>query len=111
MIFKPHPYQNYCINRIINEDHLGLFLNMGLGKTVITLTALNELIFYKHAVNRVLVIAPKKVAETTWTAEALKWEHLKSLKFSKILGTQAKRKKAVEAEADFPARGGGKCLP
>ncbi len=100
MIFKPHPYQNYCINRIINEDHLGLFLNMGLGKTVITLTALNELIFYKHAVNRVLVIAPKKVAETTWTAEALKWEHLKSLKFSKILGTQAKRKKAVEAEAD-----------
>ena len=101
MIFKPHNYQRYCINRVINEDHLGLFLDMGLGKTVITLTALNELIYYKHNVNRVLIIAPKKVAETTWTAEALKWEHLKSLTFSKILGNQASRKKAVEDEADI----------
>lgn len=101
MIFKPHDYQRYCINRVINEDHLGLFLNMGLGKTSITLTALNELIFYQHKVNRVLIIAPKSVAEATWTAEALKWDHLKHLRFSKILGTQKQRKEAVEADADI----------
>lgn len=101
MIFKPHDYQRYCINRIINEKQLGLLLDMGLGKTSITLTALNELIFYKHNVNRVLVIAPKRVAETTWTAEALKWEHLKHIKFSKILGTRKQRQKAIQAEADI----------
>ena len=65
MNFVPHDYQKYCIDRIISDSSLGLFLDMGLGKTVITLTAVNELIYNRFEVGKVLVIAPKKVAETT----------------------------------------------
>ena len=74
MKFVPHDYQRYCINRLIAEPALGLFLDMGLGKTVITLTAINDLRYNRFAVRRVLVIAPKKVAEDTWTREAGKWD-------------------------------------
>ena len=63
MKFVPHNYQRYCINRMITDPVLGLFLDMGLGKTVITLTAVNDLRFNRFAVRKVLVIAPKKVAE------------------------------------------------
>ena len=101
MRFKPHDYQYYCINRMINESRLGLLLQMGLGKSVITLTAINELKFYKHQVNKVLIIAPKRVAETTWSDECKKWDHLKHLKISKILGSEKKRIKAVKSEADI----------
>ena len=69
MKFVPHNYQRYCINRMITDPVLGLFLDMGLGKTVITLTAVNDLRFNRFAVRKVLVIAPKKVAEDTWTTE------------------------------------------
>lgn len=101
MIFKPHDYQHYCISRMIRESRLGLFLRMGLGKTVITLTALNELITYRNETKKALIIAPKKVAETTWTDEAGKWEHLKHLRISKILGNQKQRIAAVEEDADI----------
>lgn len=72
-----------------------------VGKTIITLTALNELITYRREVKNVLVIAPKKVAETTWTDEVLKWDHLKHLKVSKILGSKKKRCDAAERQADI----------
>ena len=72
MKFVPHNYQRYCINRMITDPVLGLFLDMGLGKTVITLTAVNDLRFNRFAVRKVLVIAPKKVAEDTWTRESQK---------------------------------------
>ena len=84
--YIPHGYQAYCTERIISDSSLGLFLDMGLGKTVITLTAVNELIYNRFEVGKVLVIAPKKVAESTWSTEAKKWGHLKHLRVSKILG-------------------------
>ena len=101
MNFTPHGYQQYCIDRIISDRYLGLFLDMGLGKTVITLTAVNELIYNRFEVGRVLVIAPKKVAESTWTNEAQKWEHLKHLRVSRILGTLTQRIRALNTPADI----------
>jgi SNF2 family DNA or RNA helicase len=100
MIFKPHNYQKYCIDRLINEPALGLLLDMGLGKTVTTLTAIKELKYYRFEVRKVLVIAPKKVAETTWSKEAAKWEHLQCLRVSKVLGSKSKRIAALAATAD-----------
>ncbi|WP_096269386.1 DEAD/DEAH box helicase [Paucisalibacillus globulus] len=100
MKFKPHSYQRYNINRILGSPNIGLWLDMGLGKTVITLTAINDLKYNRFAVNKVLVIAPKKVAQGTWTNEAKKWDHLKLLRFSIVLGSQAKRIKALNTPAD-----------
>lgn len=100
MNFIPHEYQKYCIDRIISDSSLGLFLDMGLGKTVITLTAVNELIYNRFDVGKVLVIAPKKVAETTWTNEARKWEHLHNLRISRVIGTLSQRVRALNTPAD-----------
>ena len=86
MIFKAHNYQRYCIERIISQKEIGLFLDMGLGKTVITLTALNDLLYNRFEISKALVIAPKKVAEGTWALEADKWDHLKHLRISTCLG-------------------------
>lgn len=101
MIFKPHPYQQYCIDRIISDRALGLFLDMGLGKTVITLTAVQELIYNRLQVCKCLIIAPKKVAEATWNTEAAKWDHLQHLRFSMILGSTQKRIRAACSAADI----------
>lgn len=101
MKFVPHDYQRYCIDRIISDNSLGLFLDMGLGKTVITLTAVNELIYNRFEVGKVLVIAPKKVAETTWTNEARKWEHLRNLRVSRVIGTLSQRVRALNTPADI----------
>ena len=100
MNFIPHNYQKYCIERLITEPALGLFLDMGLGKTVTTLTAIKELKYYRFAVRKVLVIAPKKVAEATWSNEAEKWDHLKGLRVSTVLGSKTKRISALAATAD-----------
>lgn len=99
--FKPHDYQRYAIDKIIDEERFGLFLDMGLGKTVSTLTAIDELKFNSLEINKVLVIAPKRVAEDTWSREVSKWEHLKHLRVSKILGSEAKRRKALMKDADL----------
>lgn len=101
MIFKPHAYQQHCINRIIETNKIGLFLDMGLGKTVTTLTAIMELKYYRFQVNKVLIIAPKKVAEGTWTREKDKWEHTKMLRVSKVMGSQTKRIRALNTPADL----------
>lgn len=77
MIFRPHAYQAYCIKRIEEIPKLGLFLDMGLGKTVITLTAVKDLKYNRFQIQKVLIIAPKKVAEGTWTKEKDKWDHTK----------------------------------
>ena len=100
MKFTPHPYQQYCIDRIVSDRALGLFLDMGLGKTVITLTAVQELIYNRLQVCRCLIIAPKKVAEATWDTEAAKWDHLRHLRFSMILGSTQKRIRAACSPAD-----------
>ena len=101
MHYEPHEYQRYATKRIIDLPACGLFLEMGLGKTVSTLTAINELIYDRFEVDRVLVIAPKRVADDTWTSEAEKWDHLRYLTFSKILGTAAQREAALQAKADI----------
>ena len=104
MKFIPHNYQAYCIGRIVNMPvgtaGLGLWLDMGLGKTVITLTAIKELKYNRFAVRRVLVIAPKKVAEATWSKEAAKWEHLELLRIIPALGTLKQRIRALNTPAD-----------
>lgn len=100
MKFQPHSYQKYCINRLLTDKALGLFLDMGLGKTVITLTAINDLKYNRFLVNKVLVIAPKKVAEATWSKETTKWDHLKHLRIIPVLGTLTKRIRALNTPAD-----------
>ena len=101
MQFKPHDYQKRAIGRILDQNSIGLFLDMGLGKTVITMTAIEELMHDRFEVSRVLVIAPKRVAEDTWTREAAKWDHLKGLTISPVLGTAAQRTAALDADADL----------
>lgn len=101
MVFRPHAYQQHCIRKIIEIKKLGLFLDMGLGKTVTTLTAVKELKYNRFAVRKVLVIAPKKVAEGTWTKEKDKWEHTKMLRVSQVLGSQTKRIRALNTPADL----------
>ena len=101
MQFKPHKYQEHCIEKVIDNKAVGLLLDMGLGKTIITLTAINELVYNRLEVSKVLVIAPKKVAESTWSREIGKWENLKLLKTSKVLGGLQKRIKALNTPADI----------
>lgn len=101
MKFVPHSYQRYAIERIIQDNSLGLFLDMGLGKTVITLTAINDLKFNRWAVSRCLVVAPKKVAEATWSHEAEKWDHLRHLKIVPVLGSLKKRVQALHTPGDI----------
>ena len=101
MKFIPHPYQQYCIAQAIQKPALGLFLDMGLGKTIITLSVINELKYGRFQVHKVLVIAPKKVAEATWQREAAKWDNVKHLRFSTVLGSQAKRVRALNTPADI----------
>ena len=99
MKFRPYEYQQTAIKWIIDNPRCGLFLDMGLGKTVSTLTAMQQLMD-DCEISRTLVVAPKKVAETTWTTEAQKWDHLKSLKVSKVMGTEKQRKLALAEKAD-----------
>ncbi|MGV3139432.1 DEAD/DEAH box helicase [Brevibacillus agri] len=101
MKYVPHAYQRYCINRLLTDESLGLFLDMGLGKTVITLTAVNDLKYNRFSVGKVLVIAPKKVAEATWSKEAAKWDHLKLLRVVPVLGSATKRIRALNTPADI----------
>lgn len=100
MEFIPHDYQKRAIDLAVRLPKLGLFLDMGLGKTVITLTAIQELMYNRFEVSRVLVIAPKRVAEDTWTREHAKWDHLKELKISKVLGGERQRVQALQEDAD-----------
>ena len=100
MKYTAHGYQKKATERILQQKRVGLFLDMGLGKTVITLTAIKELI-EDFAIWKVLVIAPKRVAEDTWSREHAKWDHLSGLRISKVLGTPAQRMKALKAEADI----------
>lgn len=100
MEFKPHAYQQYCIGRLLADPMLGLFLDMGLGKTVTTLTAIRTLKYDRFQVGRVLVVAPKKVAEATWQSEAAKWDHLRLLRMSTVLGSAAQRARALAVPAD-----------
>lgn len=99
MKYKPHNYQQFATDFILNQNICCLMLDMGLGKTVITLTALWQLALDSFDVSRVLVIAPKRVAEDTWPKELAKWEHLTGLTSSLVLGSAAERKAALQRKA------------
>ena len=100
MIFNPHPYQTYARDWILSHDACGLFLDMGLGKTAITLSAVAELLDLGEA-KRVLVVAPLRVASTVWAEEAQKWDHTRHLRVVKVLGSPEQRLSALRADADL----------
>lgn len=95
-----HDYQVHAVKHVVDEPYGGLFLDMGLGKTIITLTAIKRLIDTLD-VSRVLVVGTKKIVESVWENEANQWEHTKHLTFSKIVGSPNKRRKAMQAKADL----------
>ena len=99
MKFEPHSYQRRAIRWILDHPRCGLFMEMGLGKSVCTLTAI-QMLKEDLLVGRVLVVAPKKVAESTWSDEAAKWDHL-DLTVSVVAGTPAQRLRALSADADL----------
>ena len=101
MKFIPHDYQQYAIDFIESHPTAAVLLDMGLGKTVITLTALNDLLFDCFEVSRVLVIAPLRVARNTWPQEIGKWEHLKHLRYSVVVGTEKERRDALRKQASL----------
>ncbi|NOP79609.1 DEAD/DEAH box helicase [Bacillus paranthracis] len=101
MKYIPHQYQAYATQRIIDTPFIALLLEMGLGKTVSALTAVDLLLNDYFESSRVLVIAPLRVAEDTWSREVEKWEHLQHLRISKILGSADKRRKALKEDADI----------
>lgn len=101
MRYEPHDYQQYAIGYIETHPVAAVLLDMGLGKTSITLTALNDLLFDSFEIHKVIVIAPLRVARDTWSAEIEKWEHLSSLIYSVAVGAEAERLAALERQADI----------
>ena len=101
MKYNPHDYQKYATDFIITHPVAALLLDMGLGKTSITLTAINDLLFNSFEVHKVLVVAPLRVARDTWSAEIEKWEHLRELRYSVVVGTEQERLKALSTPADI----------
>ena len=101
MKYKPHDYQAYAIDYIETHPIAAVLLDMGLGKTSITLTAIFDLLFDSFEVHRVLVIAPLRVARDPWTAEVDKWDHLQNLICSVAVGTETERKAALMRQADI----------
>lgn len=99
MEYKPHDYQKYAAEFIITHPACGLLLSMGLGKTIITLSALWELILDYFDIGKVLIIAPLRVARDTWPKEIEKWEHLKGLNYSVVVGTEKERRAALSKRA------------
>lgn len=99
--YKPYKHQKHGERHLLMNRYAALFLEMGLGKTVITLTVLYRLIFEFMEIHRVLIIAPKRVASKVWPDEIEKWAHLKGLTYSKVIGTQRQRIRALSVKADI----------
>ena len=101
MKYNPHDYQRYAAEFITTHPIAALLLDMGLGKTSITLTAINDLLFDSFEIHKVLVVAPLRVARNTWSAEIKKWEHLKNLRYSVVVGSEQERLNALRTPADI----------
>ena len=99
MKYNPHNYQAYATDFILDHPEAAVFLDMGLGKSVITLTALLDLCLDRFEISKVLVIAPLRVARDTWSTEIHKWDHLKPFTYSVVVGTVAERKAALAKKA------------
>ena len=98
MKYKAHDYQAYATNFILEHPISAVFLDMGLGKSIITLSAIFDLCLDSFLVRKVLVIAPLRVARDTWPAEIHKWDHLHGLTYSVAVGTEAERKAPAEGQ-------------
>lgn len=96
MQYKPHTYQQQATRFILEHPRAAIFLGMGLGKTIITLTALNQLLYNTYQINRVLIIAPKRVAQHTWPQEIKKWQHLQHLRYRILAAAKPAREKALQ---------------
>ncbi len=101
MRYSPHDYQRFAINFILEHPIAAIFLDMGMGKSSVTLTAVNELMYDRFEVSKVLVVAPLRVCRYTWPQEIMKWDHLEGLKFSLATGTARERTRALESDADI----------
>mgnify|MGYP001133615301 CR=1 FL=1 len=101
MKYIPHDYQTYATKFIEEHPVAAVLLDMGLGKSVITLTAIKNLCLDTFEVQKILVIAPLRVARDTWKAELEKWEHLRCIKYSVAVGTEAERKAALQNPANL----------
>ena len=101
MKYEPYPYQEYAEKFVLDNPGAGLLLDMGMGKTAITLTAVDKLIRDYFEVTKVLVIAPLRPAWDTWPDEIQKWDHLKGLKFSMVLGSEKERLAGLAADAEI----------
>lgn len=99
MQFKPHNYQQYAIDFVVNHDISALLLDCGLGKTITTLTAIDELMLNRFDVSKVLIIAPLRVASSTWPSEIEKWSHLKHFTYSVVVGSEKERQQALKQKA------------
>ena len=100
MEYTPHKYQKYATDFIKENKESALLLDMGLGKTVISLTAIKDLLFDSFEISKVLIIAPLRVARDTWKEEIEKWSHLDILKYSVVIGSEKERIKALNKQAD-----------
>lgn len=101
MKYNPHNYQKYAIEFIKEHPVAAILLDMGMGKTSLTLTAIYELMYERFEISKVLIVAPLRVARNTWSDEIKKWDHLNGLKYSIVVGTAAERKRALMKEADI----------
>ena len=101
MKYEPHDYQRFATDYIETHPIAAILLDMGLGKTSITLTALSNLLFDSFEIHKVLVIAPLRVASVTWSAEIEKWEHLHLLQYSVAVGSESERLDALKAQVDI----------
>ena len=101
MKYKPHDYQKFAVDFIETHPEAAVLLECGLGKTSITLTALNDLMFDKFEVRKVLIIAPIRVCKNSWAAEIAKWDHLEGLNYSLVLGSREQRLAALRQKADL----------
>lgn len=101
MKYTPHDYQQYAADFILEHPVAAVFLEMGLGKTVVTLTAIQELCLNRFEVRKVLIVAPLRVARDTWPAEIHKWDHLRSLTYSVAVGTETERMTALMTKANL----------
>jgi SNF2 family DNA or RNA helicase len=96
-----YPYQRFAVEHILKNPAAGLFLEMGLGKTAVALTAVNRLMYEDFEIGKVLVVAPRRVAESVWPEEVEAWDHLRHLRLSLVAGTEKKRLQALQAKADI----------
>ncbi len=101
MKFNPHEYQKYAIDFILDHPEAAIFLDCGLGKTAITLSAINSLMFDSFEIYRVLIVAPLRVAKNTWSEEIVKWDDFGNLQYSVAVGTEKERIAALKTKADI----------